>query len=294
MKTFTPEELEARRLRIGSSEASSVMGLNKYCGPIALWLDKTGKVPIVVEESPQTVRGKLFEPWLLDRYEERILNTDEKLWRNSEDKFFVHPDYDFVTATPDGYVVAPDNEILRLVEIKTAGHRVAWKWGSQRSDLIPPDYMVQVQWQMEVMDVDHCDVYALVDEEERLYCVERNHEFGKILMQQAKEFWAYVQAEEIPPADFSDEFVMAMSLRYPERTPPIEATGELLELCEALAASKVTLDNAKERYALHRNKVLEAMEDAKTAYGEFGRVTLATVKGRKPYVIFKAKKEITV
>jgi len=295
MKTFTPEELEERRGRIGSSEAASVMGLNKYCGPIALWLDKTGQVPNVVEETPQTVRGKLFEPWLLERYEQSCMAEGESLWCNSDDTITIHRDFPYIAATPDGGVRDHGaTNFKRLVEIKTAGHRVAWKWGASRSDMIPPDYMAQVQWQMEVMDCDLCDVYALVDEEEKLYVVERSREFGQILLNQAAEFWAFVQNKEMPPADFSDEFVMAMSLRYPERKKPIEAEGELLEHCESLAASKVALDNAKERYALHRNKTLEAMGDAKTAYGDFGRVTLASVKGRKPYVVFKAKKEVAV
>jgi hypothetical protein len=62
-----------------------------------------------------------------------------------------HPKYDYIAASPDGINVDSNNERYgRMVEIKNIYNR--------EIDGIPTDnYWIQMQFQMEVCDLDECD-----------------------------------------------------------------------------------------------------------------------------------------
>lgn len=64
-----------------------------------------------------------------------------------------HPKYDYIAASPDGINVDPNNERYgRMVEIKNIYNR--------EIDGIPTDnYWIQMQFQMEVCELDECDFF---------------------------------------------------------------------------------------------------------------------------------------
>ena len=131
----TPEWLEARNAGIGSTDSSSILGVNPYKTPKEVYLEKIGEGS-KFEGNWFTERGKALEPVLRqhfsDAFGKDVLNVPGTLR---------HPDYDFILASLDGYT--EDGE---LTEFKTATTRKGW--GEAGSDEIPAMYLVQVQHAM--------------------------------------------------------------------------------------------------------------------------------------------------
>jgi len=81
-----------------------------------------------------------------------------KIYKDSRDVevalpgFIIHPNYDFIGCTPDGYVVSETDE--GLLEIKCPQAKAHFDY---LRNGIPPKYMAQVQFQMMVCELDWCD-----------------------------------------------------------------------------------------------------------------------------------------
>ena len=72
-KTMSHEEwLEKRRLSIGGSDAGTLLGLNPYSSPYALWTEKTGKViPEDISDKEAVRLGNDLEQYVADRFTEK-------------------------------------------------------------------------------------------------------------------------------------------------------------------------------------------------------------------------------
>lgn len=60
--------LAVRRSGIGGSEVSTLVRLNRWSSEYELWLDKTGQLPLVDEQSEAAEMGSLLEPVVRDRF----------------------------------------------------------------------------------------------------------------------------------------------------------------------------------------------------------------------------------
>lgn len=67
--------------------------------------------------------------------------------------FIVHPIYDYIGASTDGFVIDMRNLTGKCLEIKCP-------YSKRRLDSIPEYYIHQMQMQMEVNDIDECDYFA--------------------------------------------------------------------------------------------------------------------------------------
>lgn len=65
------EWLIERRKGIGGSDASIILGLNKWKTPFELWLDKTGQVPVSESQSEAAYFGSLLEDIVAKEFEIR-------------------------------------------------------------------------------------------------------------------------------------------------------------------------------------------------------------------------------
>ena len=93
------EWLELRRTGIGGSDSSTVCGLNPYSSLIALWADKTGRMP--PKEDNEAMRiGRDLEEYVAKRFAEA---TGKKVRRRNA--IFQHDTYDFITANIDREIV---------------------------------------------------------------------------------------------------------------------------------------------------------------------------------------------
>jgi predicted phage-related endonuclease len=94
-----------------------------------------------------------------------------------------HPTHSWCGARPDGFLIAENGE-RRLIEVKTCRSFRDWN-DKDGNEIIPPHYMIQVQWQMFVTGINVCDVEAFctIEDSRRSYEVRYNDELIKRVFQ---------------------------------------------------------------------------------------------------------------
>src|SRR5699024_5782940 len=118
---------------IGGSDASIILGLNKYKTPFELWLEKTGQSHLEDTAGEAAYFGNLLEDMVAKEFEVR---SGKKVRRNNF--MLQHPDHPFIMANIDRKVVGEQ----AVLECKTASAFLAKDWESEE---IPDNYLVQVQ-----------------------------------------------------------------------------------------------------------------------------------------------------
>lgn len=245
---LTEEQLALRNGRggfVGASEVAMAVGVSRWGGPIDLWLRKTGRAE-TEPENPRANIGHRAETVLLDWYCEDT-GTDRSLCVRGESRR--HKDYPFAGCTPDFILKGPDG--WRLIQMKCVGAHMAQFWPD---DSVPPDVECQVQYEMECTRIDTTDLVAwLGGTDFRIITIERDAEFGAMLIDGARSFWRCVESDEPPPIDGSETWRKYLSVRYPrvERWELDPATPEV---------DKWALESLR-----HRERIIEATKDQEAA-----------------------------
>lgn len=170
------EWLKLRNYGIGASEVGALLGLSPYDTPFSLFLKKTGQVP-QEQENEAMLMGHLLEDVVAKRWE---METGEKVIKASAaDIIYVHPEYDFMRATPDRIVKGKK----KLLEIKTTITGVD-------PDDIYPHWIAQVMYQMYVTGIHEADLAWLVQGRYFGYAhIPYDEEFANFIAERVKEFW---------------------------------------------------------------------------------------------------------
>ena len=134
------EWLEARRNRIGGSDAAACMGLNPYKDNVALWEEKMGlTVPDDISDRPYVRYGAEAEAYLRGMF---ALDFPEYRVEYSENNMYLNTRYPWMHASLDGVRVDPAGRHgvleIKTTEILQGSQRVKWE------DRIPDNYYCQV------------------------------------------------------------------------------------------------------------------------------------------------------
>ncbi|MFH1743478.1 MAG: YqaJ viral recombinase family protein [bacterium] len=268
--------LEVRKKGLGGSDIAAIMGLNPYKGPIDVWLDKTGRESRVVDNDAVTWGVHLEEP-IAEMYRERNSVKFVRL----QNPLAVHPKHPFLMASPDR-ILYPKS-LKEGLEIKTAGLRMAHKWGEEGTDQIPEEYLMQCHHYLTVLDFEAWHVAALIGGQDyREYTITRDPEISDSIVHIANEFWEhYVQEDRSPPIDASEG-----CKRFLDRFK--KTSGAILEASDPAAVSK--LENlkkiAQERralesaYTMAQHEIMALIGDADgVKWGEGHKVLWRHQKG---------------
>ena len=212
------EWLKEREYGIGASEVGAVLGLSPFETPFSLWLKKTKQVPRDEENNAMRM-GHLLEPVVAQLWEEA---TGMKVIKASAaDIIYVHPEYDFMSATPDRVVRGRK----KLLECKTTITDVD-------SDDIFPHWIAQCQYQMYVTGIHDCDLAWLVKGRFFGYQnIEYDAEFAEFIAERVKEYWndCVVGGNE-PELISVDDFATKGSEPGKDVEADDKALGEILSL----------------------------------------------------------------
>lgn len=222
---------EMRQSKIGSSDASAIMGLNPY-GMTArrLWEQKKGLIPEQRMNSAME-RGKRLEGPALE-------------WFQNETNLIMfptvvfHAEYPDLMASLDGATM----ELDQVVEIKTGGTKMR---EMAIKGQIPDHYKCQLQHQMLVTDLDYV-WFCFYDEREEFnglgmvteksgcyFKVERDQDFIDRLFLKELEFLQYLKGDIPPPAGEDDHIkVEADDEQIATITKWIEISAEKRKLDE--------------------------------------------------------------
>lgn len=264
-----------RATGIGASEIAAIVGLSPYTSPLDIYLRKVG----LTEEfagNESSRWGIRLEPAIAEAY---TAETGIELTGDGRTTI-VHPVHEFALCTPDR--IAADRS--RVVEIKTAGIRMAHLWGEPGSDDVPEYYLTQVAWQMAVLDIDAADIAVLIGGSDfRIYSVPRDRELEEALIEAARRFWYdNVMAHEAPSPRDSDEYARVLAAKYPtDRIPDlIEADGETVEAVHALRELRAEIKRLQADELEAENLIKAAIGEHAGVFGHFGKITWKATKER--------------
>ena len=198
--------LEHRRNSIGGSDAASIIGLNPYCSPYAVWADKLGRIP--PKEDNEAMRlGRDLEDYVAKRFTEK---TGKKVRR--ENSIIYNPDYPFAHANVDRLVVGEDAGL----ECKTTSSLNLKRF---KNGEYPEQYYVQSVHYMMVTGAKKWYVAVLVLGVD-FFVFEIKRDEGEILALAESEasFWEYVSKKSPPPTDGKKSTSEAIVAMYPDST----------------------------------------------------------------------------
>lgn len=170
------EWLAARDKGIGASEVGAILGLSPFETAFSLWLKKTNQVPREPENEAMLM-GHMLEDVVAKRWE---METGEKVIKASAaDIIYVHPEHDFLRATPDRIVRGRK----KLLECKTTVTSID-------AEDIPAHWQAQVIYQMYVTGIHDSDLAWLVQGRYFGYAhIQYDEEFANFIVQKVTEFW---------------------------------------------------------------------------------------------------------
>lgn len=279
---LTEEQKAIRRQSIGSSDIAAVCGLNPYCSPHEVWLQKRGLADWDGNEATEI--GDLIEPVILELYSRRkgcLVQRNTHVVECS-----ARP---FLTATPDAFTVDEHGRSGRLIEAKCVGFRSALKWGAEQegADGVPPWYLAQVTHQMYCTGERVVDVAALLGTELRIYSVAFDQSLADLMIRKATTFWErHVLPGVPPPIDGSDGCREMLKALYPRsRTEPRVADERQIELAEALRDAREAAERAAAQKQEAENRLKAAMGDVEKLEGPDWVLRWKSTKaGTRPFV----------
>ena len=150
------EWYEMRKEKLTASSLADALGKGHFQSRDDLLLSKIEEKPF--EPNPITEWGVKYEDVAIMFYEE-LFNV-----KVLDFGLIPHPDFEAFGASPDGICddTGNDEYIGRMVEIKCPPKRKFTK-------TVPPHYLMQVQGQLEVCDLDECDFFQVKLEEYENY-----------------------------------------------------------------------------------------------------------------------------
>ena len=243
--------LEKRKHYITGTDAGKIIGVSPWGGMFSVWLDKTGRTEPIAE-TPAMKAGKVMEPTILKMYAEE---TDSVLEHMDGYDLRTCDKYPRLGASLDGW-----NHTLGIpVDAKN----IRWKdekWGEAYSSDFPEYYKAQLQVQMMVTGAKFAHLAVMFSGQDFfIYNMEYDPEMAQKILDASEALWKYVECDEMPEADGSDQadaFIkkeFASGKENLEKEATEEIKSDIKELANAKAAKKEA--EAKEAEISNRIKV---------------------------------------
>lgn len=257
-KTETEKDawLEKRKHYVTGTDAGKLIGVSPFGGKFAAWLDKTGRAEPVTE-TPAMKAGKKFESAILQMYAEEM---DCKLEHVDGYQLITCDKFPRLGASLDGW----NHDLQIPVDAKN----IKWKnekWGEAWTDEFPEYYKAQLQVQMMVTGATFAHLAVMFSGQDFfIYSMDYDEEMAQKILDATEEFWHYVENDQMPEADGSDDTTEYIKTEYAvghadeEKDP----TEEILEALKDLQKAKLDEKDAQTRKAEAENKIKVYMGDA--------------------------------
>lgn len=217
-----------RRLGVGASDISALIGLSRYASPTSLYYTKLGLLEPDEETQRQRI-GKRMEALLAAEF-----HDETGLYVVGEQTWCTHPEHTFARCTLDGLVAEapPDDDDLSSViatwEAKSDG-RFGWPDG------IPHNIRAQCVFQMGVCSVEYCYLTVMfagfnIKHYEIPFDDEAQSDW-LYMLDAARVFWTdHVLTGTPPPVDDHEATVAALTEIYHDPAGMLDADDRAREL----------------------------------------------------------------
>lgn len=271
----------ARANGLGGSEIAAVLGLSKWASRYSLWHEKKGLMPERVQNSQMTV-GKYVETatiaWFLDQHPEFMARFGGT-YRSADRQWQI--------ANPDGQLEATPLDPVpeALLEVKFAIYDS--EWGAEGTDEIPPYYLTQCRWYLDVFDLDVCYVAVLFGGSGRFaeYVVRQDAADVQLMRAEGQAFIDSLERNERPDIDAHGATYEVLRENAPGvGSGDLEVSGEV---ASQYLDAKAALDAAKSSMQFATNRVLGLLNetDRKRAVHDGRAIAYKTKRGEgAPYL----------
>jgi putative phage-type endonuclease len=294
---LTREQIELRRQGLTATDMSAVAGVNPWRSWLDVYVDKVVQPPepkgAYLPTNEAIELGIALEPWLINHYQEQ----HPELGVCFPQTTFQHPKFALALATPDGVVYENEGTVSprvyeggpqRVFEGKTAGltggaSRISREWGEPGTDAVPRPYLIQCHWQAMVLEVDRCDLAALIGNlGYREYVIRKDEELWGLLREMAEQFWTdHVVARKPPEPGPSEDAARALQRLYPDHSKDLlESTEEIDETACLLCFAERWQKQMDAHVNELRNSFRAVIADAYGIQGEWGKVLWPKSKDR--------------
>ena len=244
--------LELRKKGLGGSDAASAVGVNKYCSPYSLWLDKTDRLG-----DSDAGEAAYWGNQLEDKVLQEIAKREGLVNVAKPDQLLQHPVHEWMLANPDGLGEYPEYGTV-LLEAKTAGLFAAKDWyGPGGAPAVPDAYMLQVQHYLEVLGLRKAVIGVLITGQKfETRWIDYDPALVESLVALEEDFWInHVVADVAPPVTAHRSDRPALSKLYSEViVDDVKVMGEEI-------VALVTERNRWKAVANEAKKELEAIEN---------------------------------
>lgn len=261
------EWLNARKRGIGGSDASVVLGFNRWKSPFQLYLEKTGEYSEEIDNEA-IYWGNTLEDIVAKEFQKR---TGKKVRRRHQ--MFVHPEHEFMIANIDRDVVGEK----ALLECKTTN---AFNSGAWDGDEIPAEYICQVQHYMAVLGYKKAYIAVLIGGNKFVWKeVERDDEFIELMIEREKDFWYnHVLAGQPPAIDGSPSATELLNKLYPtDNGETVMLDSETEQLIKAIESLKAEKKQIEEQLKTYENQLKMSLEDASIGVTNRFKITYKAV-----------------
>ena len=218
--------LAMRKRDVTASEVAALFGAHPYKTALQVFAEKTvaGKSQ---GDNPAMRRGRILEPGcivaLQELHPDWIVDKCPDYYRAPELRIGATPDYIRTVPADDNFGLPAHTQI---VECKTVNPE---KWAEWQGG-VPLAYQLQVVVQCKLVGASQGWIALLVDNRAKdfeLFNVPAHEGAWQRIVAKVSEFWAAVDAGELPKADYSqDRAALAALLPPVSGSAPIDLTGD--------------------------------------------------------------------
>lgn len=257
--------LERRRLSIGGSDTGTILGLNPYNSPYALWCEKTGKViPEDISDKEAVRIGNDLEQYAAERWMEK---TGKKV--RKENNIIYNDEYPFAHANPDRIVIGEKAGL----ECKTTS---SWDILQQcREGKYPDNWYCQITHYLMVTGFPRWYLGVLVLGKGFFeFTIERNQAEIDALASAEKAFWEQVTSNTPPTLDGTEATQTALKTilgdSVPGQTIDLTGVGNHLTLWCAL---RDRIKELEAEQAEHEAIIMQYMSSAEK--GSYNNISIS-------------------
>jgi len=250
--------LEARKQGIGGSDAATIMGVNPWHSPYALYLEKAGLVDTSDDDNERMLWGRKLEPLIASHYAEV---TGRKLAPGANMHFSAERPHLFAN-TDRTILPFKGRPKAGVYEGKTTSAYNVEEW---RDGKVPLYYQVQLQHYCYVEEAEWGSFGVLVGGQQFLWSdASRNDRFLKSYLRKADEFWDRVKNNDPPPMEGHPSERKALGILYgaPDGEKAVDLPEEAHEWMEKLDAAKEAVKTADADKRKYDTLIRGAMGDA--------------------------------
>ncbi|MGR6904988.1 YqaJ viral recombinase family nuclease [Lysinibacillus sp. BSL11] len=261
------EWLQLRKSGIGGSDASAILGFNRYKSAFQLYIEKTSEL---VEESDSEAAywGNVLEDVVAKEFAKRTGKKIRKI-----NRMLRHPNHYFMTANLDRDVVGEK----AFLECKTASEYLKDSWNGED---VPAAYLCQLQHYLAVTGYEKAYIAVLIGGNKFVWKeVARDDEFIELMIQHEKSFWENHVLANVPPAiDGSSSASELLAKMYPQDDGSAimldEQSNTLIEAIESIKTEEKQLEMQRKEY---ENQLKMMLGESAEGHSDRFKVTYKTI-----------------